>query len=168
MHLLSDAGLGVYAEKFRSLGTTLEQVLEMTPAELDALTLSVCMLKGHAVKFKKCIADAKKDTPDKRLKQHEVIQPPNKPNVPSLTPRKEHKPQRAPDTGIAQQLKTEVDRALAPLGNVADFKDALTAFKETVMKIDIIAHRRALEDIEALQRHYQAQDLEETTMEMES
>jgi hypothetical protein len=152
MSLLSDAGLGMYAGKFTSLGLTLEQVLDQSPAELDSLTQSVDMLKGHAVKFKKSIVDIKKGVPDKRAKLTET---------PStlMPPRKEQKPSKPEDNSSAKKLKVEVARTLASLGNLSEFKRSLSSFRDSIMQVDLPSQRRVLEDIEALQKYYQSLDI---------
>jgi hypothetical protein len=150
--LLSDAGLGMYTEKFASLGLPLEQVLDQSPAELDSLTQSVNMLKGHAVKFKKSIADIKKGVPDKRAKLTEAPRTP-------IPPRKEQKPSKPEDNTSAKMLKVEVARTLASLGNLSEFKQSLRSFRDSVMQVDLPSQRRVLEDIEALQKYYRSLDL---------
>jgi hypothetical protein len=152
--VLFEAGLGAYADKFKAIGVSLDQVLEHSPPELDALAVSANMLRGHAIKFKKCIADLKKTTPDKRAVPTEVSAP-TTPGQKEATPlMKELAPVKSSQSGVVDQLKGEITRSLGILGFISEFKLGLDSFRDTILQFDVESYRRALDDIESLQSYY--------------
>mmetsp|Transcript_19692 Transcript_19692/g.36247 ORF Transcript_19692/g.36247 Transcript_19692/m.36247 type:complete len:174 (+) Transcript_19692:886-1407(+) len=168
--LLNELGLGVYSEKFRAISVTMEQVMEASPNDLDALCSSANMLKGHAVKFKKGVADLKKTSPEKRPKPVEQAQqtPPvrKEPSSPPLS-RKEQTPVKPVENGIVDQLKAEINRSLGVLNSISEFKLGLDSFRETILGFDLEAYRKALDDIEALQNYYKSIGVS-TSMDLEN
>jgi hypothetical protein len=152
--VLIEAGLAAYTDKFKAIGVSLEQVLEQSPPELDALAVSANMLKGHAIKFKKCIADLKKTSPDKRAMSSEVSAPAAPMQKESTPLTKELTPVKSSQSGVVDQLKGEITRSLGILGFIAEFKLGLDSFRDTILQFDVESYRRALDDIESLQSYY--------------
>jgi hypothetical protein len=156
--ILMETGLGVYTEKFKTLGTSLDTVLELSPADLDALVHRANMLKGHAVKFKKCIGDLKKTSPDKRPKQLTEASSSVSAPEPVLV---------KPENRVLEHMHEEIARSFGVLHSIAELKLGLSNFRETILQFEVESYMKAIDDIEDMQKYYTALGLV-SSMDIES
>lgn len=151
--LLSSLGLSQYTAVLASLGYTEKDQLVLPETELDSVCLSVSMLKGHAIKLKRALEQTRCRTevlPSKRPRIEEPLS--------QSTPQK---PTSSPNT-----LSKDVEMLMVRLAEIEQKREDIGKARELILAIDLSRYRRALDQVEFIQKTIRAVDeaAEESSM----
>jgi hypothetical protein len=143
--LLSSLGLGQYTAHLASLGYTEKDQFALPESELDSLLLSVSMLKGHAIKLKRALEQTRSRTEAPPCKRPRTEEPQSQ-----STPKKPSPP--------LNTLTKDVERLMARLADIEQTREDLGRARELILAVDLPRYRRALDQVEFIQKTIKAVD----------
>jgi len=153
---LASLNLPQYQPRFIADGIThVAQLLPLSEAELDAKLAALGLLKGHAIKFRLSLETIR----GRGTQSAPVRSQPVTPVKPTPTPTPVRLPPKPPVEDNPLMLETQ--KITAKLVEIDSLKEAINASKTAILRLDVEAYRKVLDQIEALQRSLREQEPEE-------
>jgi len=140
--LLSGLGLGTYVAALAARGYTQKDQLDLPESELDSVLASAAVLKGHAIKLKRALEQTRRGEPPP-CKRPRLEEPQSQP-----APKK---PVPAPNT-----LAKDVERLMARLADIEQAREDIGKARGLILAIDLARYRRALDQVEFIQKTIKA------------
>ena len=149
---LTSIALEKYIEAFLASGfTQLEDLISLSPADLDRTFAEMAMLKGHTFKLKKLIEDAKTGGLPKIPPQQSAVKPPvpkPKQDAPAQSRADPPKPVEANGKDLlckAGNIKSQCD-------SILQTRDSLLASLQQFLDLDLEPYFQALNQLKSMQQ----------------
>lgn len=140
--LLSSLGLSTYISALAVRGYTQKDQLDLPEGELDSVLASAAVLKGHAIKLKRALEQARRSEPPPckrpRLEESQSQSAPKKP-VP-----------------VPNTLAKDVERLMARLADIEQVREDIGKARSLILAVDLARYRRALDQVEFIQKTIRA------------
>jgi hypothetical protein len=155
-HLVT-LNLPQYQSRFAADGiSSVTQLLPLSESELDAKLAALGLLKGHAIKFRLSLETIR----SRGTQPAPVRSQPATPVKPTPTPTPVRPVSKPPIEDNPLMLETQ--KITAKLVEIDSLKEAINASKTAILRLDVEAYRKVLDQIEALQRSLHEQEPEES------
>ena len=145
---LAALNLSTYSPSLAAKGfTNVEDLTSLPELDLDSLFASVNMLKGHILKLRKSLDDSRRCEPSlvKKPRLDDSCQSfASKPTSPS--------PVKPPKSNSSGNLTKDVERLMAKLADIQETREDLERAKALVLGIDLERYRKALDQVEFIQK----------------
>mgnify|MGYP001033136036 FL=1 len=161
---LDSISLGNYTPNFQKQNiNSLQQLVDLSPNDLESIMRNAGMLKGHTFKLRRFIEETKLKgpPPDTHKNTMEVETPqctqPYNGNAPQLEPQVTavHKPQSY--NGNTHQIDSQLTGVQNQLDNLIQVRNDVMGTLQAIANLDLEQYSRALEELSKLKEMAKAQ-----------